>query len=252
MHLIFDSMKMTFLSFLRAKSKDKTKETKNLSPLRFVKFSAVIIKKGKKHVNVQQKWQSNRERSDKSDPGKSEPRKISHLKRREPRLCRLQQVSQEVDGPGHACKHNPDGTDSSPFRWFLTPKHKTRIFWDVALCTFKQGEGSVWCTTSMFPIVHAPVSKLQTHRDGWVSYCSKVIGGTRYCAWHPENYSLLNPWKGCWHWRHKDDGWINEHLWATETGPDARLSSLLAAVLCEWWMLNIIQSLSSSLTMQAL
>lgn len=35
--------------------------------------------------------------------------------------------------------------------------------------TFKQGEGRVWCATSMLPVAHAPVGKLQTNRGGSAS-----------------------------------------------------------------------------------
>lgn len=79
--------------------KAKEKNKKNLSPLRFGYLTDVTIKRGKKHGNVQQEGhvcQSNRERSD-----TFELRNISHLKRREPRLRWPQEVSQEVNGPGH-------------------------------------------------------------------------------------------------------------------------------------------------------
>lgn len=54
----------------------------------------------------------------------SDLRKVSHLKRREPRLRWLQEVGQEVDGTGHTCKCKQNGR-------FLTPKQKTRTFGGV-------------------------------------------------------------------------------------------------------------------------
>lgn len=48
--------------------------------------------------------------------------------------------------------------------------------------TFKQGEGRVWCATSMLPVAHAPVGKLQTHRDGSASLQTLVTA-----------HDILNP-----------------------------------------------------------
>lgn len=54
---------------------------------------------------------------------------ISHLKRREPRLGRLQKVGQEVDGACHACHHKRD------IKRIFDTKAENWVFWDVYLQT---------------------------------------------------------------------------------------------------------------------